>query len=216
MPKIMTAKEAVANIKDGMSVMVGGFMGAGTPESLIDALVEKGARDLVLISNDTCFPGKGNGKLVDAGCLKKVIASHIGTNPVTGRLMTSGELEVTLVPQGTLAEQIRAAGVGLGGILTPTGVGTEVEKNKSVIAINGHQYLLELPIKADIALLKAYKADKAGNLTYRRAARNFNPIMAMAAGLVIAEVEEIVEIGELDPDEIITPGIFVDLLVQRS
>ncbi|MGB9858470.1 MAG: acetate CoA-transferase subunit alpha [Moorellaceae bacterium] len=215
-PQIVSAREAVEHIRDGMSVMVGGFMGVGTPETLIDALVEKGVRDLTLISNDTSFPGRGNGKLVDAGCLKKLIASHIGTNPVTGQLMTGGQLEVTLIPQGTLVERIRAGGVGLGGILTPTGVGTDVEKDKTVIVVNGKQYLLETPLRADVALLKAHRADKAGNLTYRRAARNFNPVMALAADLVIVEAEEIVEIGELDPDVIVTPGLFVDLLVLKS
>jgi len=216
MVQIVTAQEAVSYVKDGMTIMVGGFMGVGTPETLIDALVRKGVRDLTLISNDTCFPGRGNGKLVEAGCLKKVIASHIGTNPVTGQLMNSGKLEVTLVPQGTLAEQIRAGGAGLGGILTPTGVGTDVEKGKTVITVNGRRYLLELPLRADVALLKAYRTDEVGNLTYRRSARNFNPIMAMAADLVIVEVEEIVGIGELDPDQIITPGLFIDLLVKKS
>ncbi|MGI9952758.1 3-oxoacid CoA-transferase subunit A [Moorellaceae bacterium AZ2] len=216
MPEIISAREAVAHIRDGMTVMVGGFMGVGTPETLIDALVERGVRELTLISNDTCFPGRGNGKLVEAGCLRKLIASHIGTNPVTGQLMNSGKLEVSLIPQGTLVERIRAGGVGLGGILTPTGVGTDVEKDKSIIVVNGRQYLLETPIKADVALLKGYKADKAGNLTYRRAAKNFNPIMALAADLVIAEVDEIVEIGTLDPDVIVTPGVLVDILVQKS
>ncbi|MDN5347150.1 MAG: acetate CoA/acetoacetate CoA-transferase alpha subunit [Clostridia bacterium] len=214
MARTVTAAEAVSHIKDGMTIMVGGFMAVGTPESLIDALVAKGVRDLTLISNDTAFPGRGNGKLVDAGCLKKVIASHIGTNPITGQLMNSGKLEVTLVPQGTLAEQIRAGGAGLGGILTPTGVGTTVEKGKTVITVNERRYLLELPLRADVALLKAHKADAAGNLVYRRSARNFNPIMAMAADLVIAEVEELVPIGELDPDQVITPGLFIDLIVK--
>lgn len=214
MAKTVTAAEAVAQIKDGMTIMVGGFMGVGTPEGLIDALVAKGVRDLILISNDTSFPGQGNGKLVDAGSLKKVIASHIGTNRITGQLMNSGKLEVTLVPQGTLVEQIRAAGAGLGGILTPTGVGTSVEKGKTVITIHERCYLLELPLKADVALLKAYKGDEAGNLVYRRSARNFNPILATAADLVIAEVEELVPVGEIDPDQVMTPGLFIDLIVK--
>lgn len=215
MAKIATAKEAVNYIEDGMTIMIGGFMGVGTPENLIDAIVAKGIKELTVISNDTSFPGRGNGKLVDAGSLKKVIASHIGTNPITGQLMNKGVIEVNLIPQGTLAERIRAGGAGLGGILTPTGVGTVVEENKTVLTIQERKYLLELPLRADVALLRAYKADEAGNLVYRRATRNFNPLMAFAADLIIAEVEEILPLGALDPDEIVTPGVLVDILVQR-
>jgi acetate CoA/acetoacetate CoA-transferase alpha subunit len=145
--------------------------------------------------------------------VKKIIASHIGTNPETGRQMIAGETVVELVPQGTLAERIRAGGAGLGGILTPTGLGTVVEEGKEKLLVNGKEYLLELPLRADIALLKAYKADKAGNLIYRQSARNFNPIMALAADLVIVEVEEVVEVGEIKPDEVMTPGILVDKVV---
>lgn len=219
---ILTAKEAVKNIKDGSVIMVGGFMGCGTPLSLVKALEEQGTKDMTLICNDTAIynPDKnlvtGVAPLVVNKRFKKIIASHIGTNRETGRQMTAGETEVELVPQGTLAERIRAAGFGLGGFLTPTGVGTEVENGKQVIEVNGKKYLLELPLFADFALLKAKKADKAGNLVYSKSARNFNPIMATAAKFVIAEVDEIVEIGELDPDEVVTPFIFVSALVLNN
>jgi acetate CoA/acetoacetate CoA-transferase alpha subunit len=194
--------------------MIGGFLGTGTPESLVDGLVEKKIKDLTIIANDTAFIDKGVGKLVVNKQVKKAIVSHIGTNPETGRQMNAGEMEVILVPQGTLAERIRCAGAGLGGVLTPTGVGTVVEQGKEKKEIDGKTYLLELPLKADIALIKAAKADTMGNLVYRRAARNFNPLMAMAADFVIVEAEEIVEVGGLDPDEIMTPGIFVDLIIK--
>ncbi len=197
-----------------MTVMIGGFLACGTPESLIDALVQKGVKDLTVIANDTAFPDKGIGKLVVNRQLKKVTVSHIGTNPETGRQMHAGELTVELVPQGTLAECIRAGGFGLGGFLTPTGVGTVVENGKQKLTIGGREYLLELPLKADVALLKAAKADKAGNLVFRKAARNFNPLMATAAEIVIVEAQEIVETGTIDPDEVMTPGIFVDYLVR--
>ena len=214
MAKIISAAEAAAKVKDGMTVMVGGFLGCGTPQTLVDQVLADGTKDLTLVCNDTAFPDAGVGKLVVSRQLKKVIVSHIGTNPETGRQMNAGELDVDLVPQGTLAERIRSAGFGLGGILTPTGVGTPVEAGKQKLTIDGKDYLLELPIKADVALVKAYKADKAGNLVFRKAARNFNPLMATAADLVIVEAQNIVEIGEIDPDEVMTPGIFVNYLVQ--
>lgn len=214
MEKIGSVKDAVERIKDGMTVMVGGFLGVGTPEALVDALVAKGVKNLTVICNDSAFPDRGIGKLIVNKQIKKLITSHIGTNPETGRQMNEGETEVELVPQGTLAERIRAAGAGLGGILTPTGVGTIVEQGKKKLEINGKEYLLELPIKADIALLKAEKADKKGNLIYRKSARNFNPIMATAADFVIVQVDEIVDVGEIDPDDVMTPGIFVDMIVR--
>lgn len=214
MEKIRSIKDAVERIKDGMTVMVGGFLGVGTPEALVDALVAKGVKNLTVICNDSAFPDRGIGKLIVNKQIKKLITSHIGTNPETGRQMNEGETEVELVPQGTLAERIRAAGAGLGGILTPTGVGTIVEQGKKKLEINGKEYLLELPIKADIALLKAEKADKKGNLVYRKSARNFNPIMATAADFVIVQVDEIVDVGEIDPDDVMTPGIFVDMIVR--
>ena len=214
MAKIISAAEAAAKVQDGMTVMVGGFLGCGTPQSLVDQVLAQGTKDLTLVCNDTAFPDAGVGKLVVSRQFKKVIVSHIGTNPETGRQMNAGELDVDLVPPGTLAERIRSAGFGLGGILTPTGVGTPVEAGKQKLTIDGKDYLLELPIKADVALVKAYKADKAGNLVFRKAARNFNPLMATAADLVIVEAQNIVEIGEIDPDEVMTPGIFVNYLVQ--
>ena len=214
MTKIITAAEASEMLKDGMTGMIGGFLGTGTPQKLVDQVLAKGTQRLTLICNDTAFPDSGAGKLIVSGQFKKAIVSHIGTNPETGRLMNAGELEVDLVPQGTLAERIRAAGFGLGGILTPTGVGTLVEEGKQKISLAGREYLLELPLKADVALIKAFKADKAGNLVFRRSARNFNPLMATAAKTVIVEAQQIVEIGEIDPDEVMTPGIFIHYLVQ--
>lgn len=214
MVQILNAKEAVSKLKDGMVIAVGGFLGCGCPDLLIDEVISGEYKNLTLISNDTGFPGKGVGKLQDHNRLSKVYASYIGAHPETGRQMENGELEVILTPQGTLAEKIRAAGAGLGGILTPTGVGTVVEDGKQVITINGRDYLLETPLKADVALLKAHKADKKGNLVFRKAARNFNPVMATCADLVIVEVEEIVEIGAIDPDMVHTPGVFVDILVK--
>ena len=214
MVKIISAVEAAEMVKENMAVMVGGFLGCGTPQSLVDEVLAGGTKDLTLICNDTAFPDAGVGKLIVNKQFKKIIVSHIGTNPETGRQMNAGELEVDLVPQGTLAERIRSAGFGLGGILTPTGVGTPVEAGKQKLTIEGKDYLLELPLKADVALIKAYKADKAGNLVYRCAARNFNPLMATAATVVIVEAQQIVETGEIDPDEVMTPGIFVNYLVQ--
>lgn len=214
MSKVAKREDALARFTDNQSVMIGGFLGTGTPESLVDGLVEKGVKNLTIIANDTAFPSKGVGKLVVNKQTSKVIVSHIGTNPETGRQMHAKEMEVELVPQGTLAERIRSAGAGLGGFLTPTGLGTIVEEGKDKITKGGRTYLLELPLKADIALIKAWKADKYGNLIYRRTSRNFNPVMAMAADFVIVEAEEIVEIGMLDPDEIITPGAVVDMIIK--
>ena len=214
MAKVISIDEAIDKIENAMTLMIGGFLGVGTPEKLVDGVLARNVRDLTVIANDTAFPDKGIGKLVVNRQLKKAIVSHIGTNPETGRQMNAGELKVELVPQGTLAEQIRAGGFGLGGMLTPTGVGTLVEQGKQKITIAGREYLLELPLKADVALIKAAKADKAGNLVFRKAARNFNPLMASAAAVVIVEAQEIVETGLIDPDEVMTPGIFVTYLVQ--
>lgn len=213
MDKVKTIKEAMDHIKDGMTVMIGGFLGTGTPEKFIDYLIEKNVKDLTIIGNDTGFPDRGIGRLIVNKQAKKVIVSHIGTNPETGKQMHAGELEVVLVPQGTLAEQIRAAGAGLGGVITPTGVGTIVEEGKQKIEINGRTYLIELPIRADVALIKGAKVDEKGNIYYHHAARNFNPLMAMAADLVIVEAEELVEVGEIHPNDVMTPGIFVDMIV---
>lgn len=214
MDKVVTLEKALEKIEDGMAIMIGGFLGVGTPEKLIQGMIEKGVKDLTIIANDTAFPEVGVGKLIVNKMVKHVKTSHIGTNPETGRQMNEGETEVELIPQGTLAERIRCGGAGLGGFLTPTGIGTIVEEGKRKIKIEDKEYLLELPLRADVALIKAYKADKKGNLVYRKSARNFNPIMAMAADLVIAEAQEIVEVGEIDPDEVMTPGIFVDMIVR--
>ncbi len=213
MNKLTTIEKAVELIKDGDTIMIGGFLGVGSPHKLIDALVKKGTKNLTLICNDTGFPEIGAGRMVCNKQFKKVIASHIGTNKETGRQMMEGETEVVLVPQGTLAEQIRAAGFGLGGILTKTGVGTEVEKGKQTIEVDGVTYLLEKPLVADVAIIAAKKADKRGNLVYHGSTQNFNNIMASAAKVTIAEVQELVEVGELNPDFIHTPGIFVNYIV---
>lgn len=198
---------------DGMTIMFGGFMGVGTPDGLVSVLLRKGTKDLTLIGNDTAFPETGVGPLIAGGLVRKVIVSHIGTNPLTGKKMISGELEVELIPQGTLAERIRCGGSGLGGVLTPTGVGTIVEEGKTKMVFGEREYLLELPMRADVAILKAKRADTAGNLVYERAARNFNPIMAFAADLVIVEVDELVEVGDIDPDMVMTPSALVDKIV---
>jgi acetate CoA/acetoacetate CoA-transferase alpha subunit len=213
MAKLINVSEAADKVSDGQTIMVGGFIGCGAPGRLLEAIRLKGVKNLTLIANDTGILGDEFSQMVVDHCFKKVIATHIGTNKETGRQMNSGELEVKLVPQGTLAEQIRAAGAGLGGFLTPTGVGTVVAQGKQKIVIKGIGYLLELPISADIALIRAHKADRAGNLVYHGSARNFNPLMATAAKTVIAQVNQIVEIGELDPDQVVTAGIFVDYLV---
>ncbi len=210
MNKIISIEEIPSILTDGMTIMAGGFMGVGTPQELVTAMLDAEVKDITLIANDTAFTETGVGPLIVNKRVKKVIASHIGTNPETGKQMIAGELEVELVPQGTLAERVRAGGSGLGGVLTPTGVGTVVEEGKEKITVDGREYLLEKPLRAEVALLKAYKADKAGNLIYHRSARNFNPLMALAADLVIVQVEQIVEIGEIDPDEVMTPGILVD------
>jgi len=213
MNKVKTLAEAMEKITDGQKIMSGGFIYAGAPEILIDGIVEKGVKNLFLISSDTGTPEYGTGKLIVNKQVAKLIASHIGKNKETGRQLNAGEIEVELIPQGTFAERIRAAGGGLGGFLTPTGVGTVVEKGKQKLTVDGREYLLELPLRADIALIKACKADTFGNLTYRRAARNFNPLMAMAADFVIVAAEEIVEFGELDPELVFTPGTLVDMIV---
>ena len=216
MEKVVSVSKALAEVKDGMTVMIGGMLANGTPEVLVDALIRKGVKNLTLISNDTAFPDRGVGKMVVAKMFKKIIVDHIGTNPETQRQMNAGELEVVLVPQGTLVEQIRCGGNGLGGFLTPTGVGTEVEQGKQKLTIGGRDYLLELPLKADVALLYGTTVDKFGNIAYRYAQRNFNPLMAMAAKQVIVEAEEVVETGQIAPDTVITQGIFVDYIVKSG
>lgn len=214
MAKIISIEEAIDMIKEGMSIMVPGFWGIGSPDKILDALVKKGTKNLTGISISTSLVDRGIGKLVNSRQFKKVIVSYIGRNPSTVEQYESGNLEIEFVPQGTLAERIRAGGFGLGGILTPTGVGTEFEIGKQRITVNEKDYLLELPLRADIALIKACKADKSGNLVYRKASRNTNPLMAAAADITIVQADEIVETGAIDPDEVMTPGIFVDYIVQ--
>lgn len=211
--KIITEKEAASMVKDGMTIMVGGFTFIGHPYKIAEALLESGVKGLTLIANDNVSPVYGTGKMVVNKQFKKIIASHIGRNPETGRQMNEGETEVVLIPQGTLAERIRCGGAGLGGFYTPTGIGTEVEVGKEKRVINGKEYIFEEPLRADIAILKANVADKSGNLFIRCTAKNFNPMMAMAADLVIAQVDEIVEVGELDPELVTISGILVDYIV---
>ena len=212
----ISLEKAVSLIPDGARIMVGGFMGVGTPERLMDELVRQGKRDLTLICNDNARPGVGVGKLVGARLLKKTIASHIGLNPETQKLMFDKVLEVELTPQGTLVERIRAGGAGLGGILTPTGVGTVVEEGKRKLEIDGKAYLLELPLRADFALLEAFLCDYVGNLSYALTARNFNPVMALAADTVIVEIEHIVPTGMISPDHVMTPATLVDYVVAHQ
>ncbi len=211
--KVVAWDEVRSAFKNEMTIMFGGFMGVGTPDGLVSLILEQGVDGLTLIGNDTAFPTTGVGRLIAEGRAAKVIVSHIGTNPTTGKKMISGELAVELVPQGTLAERVRCGGAGLGGVLTPTGVGTIVEEGKTKMEVGGRDFLLELPLRADVAILKAKRADKAGNLVYERAARNFNPLMALAADKVIVEVDELVEIGDIDPDMVMTPGVLVDQIV---
>lgn len=213
MPKLIKNHEVEHYLFDGMTILFGGFMGVGTPPRLVDAILKSGVKNLTLIGNDTAFVDTGVGVLVANKRVKKVIASHIGTNPETGRQMIAGELEVELVPQGTLIERIRAGGAGLGGFLTPTGVGTIVEEGKQTIELDGKKYLLERPIRADLAIIHAHLADKKGNLTYQLTTRNFNPIIAFAADLTLVEADKIVEVGEIEPDAVITPAALVDYIV---
>ena len=210
-----TLEGAVATIPDGASLMVGGFMAVGTPERVMDELVRQRKRDLTVIANDTARPGVGIGKLIAANLVRKAIVSHIGTNPETQQKMLAGDIEVELVPQGTLIERIRAAGYGLGGILTSTGIGTAVEEGKRRIEVDGREYLLEAPLSADFALIQAFLADYLGNLTYALTARNFNPVIAMAAATVIVDAEHVVPVGMISPDHVMTPAPLVDYLIAR-
>jgi acetate CoA/acetoacetate CoA-transferase alpha subunit len=211
--KTVSVEKAVELIPDGASVMVGGFMGVGTPERLMDELVRQGRRGLTVIANDTARPGRGIGKLVSSGVAAKAVVSHIGLNPETQKKMIAGEIEVELVPQGTLVERIRAGGFGLGGILTPTGVGTLVEEGKRKIELDGTAYLLEPALKADFALVESFLADYYGNLVYVLTARNFNPVIAMAARTVIVDAAHIVPVGMISPDHVVTPAVLVDYVI---
>jgi acetate CoA/acetoacetate CoA-transferase alpha subunit len=214
--KSIALQDAVAMIRDGASIMIGGFMAVGTSERLIDELMRQGKRNLTVIANDTAMPGRGIGKLISAGLISRVIASHIGLNPETQQQMIAGKIAVDLVPQGTLIERIRAGGFGLGGILTPTGVGTVVEEGKRRIEVDGKDYLLETALRADFALVHAFLADYLGNLSYALTARNFNPVIAMAADTVIVTAEHIVPVGVIAPDHVVTPAPVVDYLVANE
>ncbi|MGN7177904.1 acyl CoA:acetate/3-ketoacid CoA transferase subunit alpha [Paenibacillus sp. FSL R5-0490] len=212
--KIIELDDAMKHFRDGMIIMFGGFGGIGTPPSLIDGILDNGFKDLTLIGNDSGFPHIGIGKVVSQGRAKKMIASHIGSNPVAGQLMTDGKMEVEFSPQGILAERIRAGGVGIPAILSDIGLDNAiVTGNKQTCSIGGKKYLVETALTADISIIFAKKADPYGNLIYDKSARNTNPLVAMAGDMTIAEVEEIVPLGSLDPDEIITPGVFVDYIV---
>ena len=214
--KSVSAEEAVAMIPNGATVMVGGFMGVGTPERLVDELVRQNKSKLTVICNDAGLPGKGVGKLIDATLVSTLTASHIGLNPKAQQQMMAKQIAVDLVPQGTLVERIRAGGCGLGGVLTPTGVGTIVEEGKQHVQFNGKTFLLETAMRADFALIHAFVADHLGNLTYVLTARNFNPVMAMAADTVIVTAEHIVPVGVIAPDQVVTPAPLVDYLVMNG
>ena len=213
MNKVITLEEAIEKVNDGAVIMFGGFMGNGSAEKIIDALVAKNVKDITIICNDSGLPEKGVGKLVVNKQAKRVIASHIGLNKETGRQMNEGELEVDLVPQGTLAEQIRAKGFGLGGVLTKTGIGTLVEEGKQKVTIDGEKYLLEKPLKADFAIIYGSVVDKNGNISYHGSVNNFNHVMAAAANVTIVEAQNLIEIGELHPNAVVTPGVFVNHIV---
>jgi acetate CoA/acetoacetate CoA-transferase alpha subunit len=214
--KAISCIRAVEMIPDGASLMIGGFMGVGSPHRVIEELVRQGRKNLTVICNDTGKPGWGIGKLIEAKLIRKLIATHIGLNPETGRQMIAGEIEVTLVPQGTLAERIRSGGCGLGGVLTPTGFGTVVAEGKQTIEVEGKKFLVETPLRADFALIAAHRSDYRGNLEYSLTARNFNMVMAMAADTVIAEPEHIVPVGVIPPDSVATPFPVVDYVIERG
>jgi acetate CoA/acetoacetate CoA-transferase alpha subunit len=214
--KTVSLGQSVDMIPDGASLMIGGFMAVGTPERIIDELVRQNKRNLTVVANDTAAPGRGIGKLIHAKLVRKAIVSHIGLNPETQRQMMDGELNVELVPQGTLIERIRAGGHGLGGILTQTGIGTEVQNGKQRIDVDGKSYLLEIALRADFALVQAFLADYLGNLSYALTARNFNPVIAMAAGTGIASADNVVPVGVISPDHVVTPAPIVDYLIANS
>ena len=215
MSKFISIEEAVSKVKDGMTIMVGGFLANGTPNKIVDALAKSGVKNLTLICNDTAYPDKGVGQLIANKQVKKLFVSHIGTNPHTSEQMNSGELEIEFCPQGSLAERVRAGGCGLGGILTQTGMGTIVAEGKQIVNVDGKDYLLEKPLRADIALVGASLGDKAGNLVYRGTSQNFNPLMASATDLVIAEINELVEVGEIAAENVKTPSIMVDFIIEN-
>lgn len=211
--KVISIEKACSFVKDEQTVMFGGFGANGAPRKIIDSLRKSPVKNLTLITNDTGFPDLGVGFLVVDKKFKKIMVSHIGTNPESAKQMFAGELEVELIPQGTLAERIRAAGFGLGGVLTPTGFGTELEKGKQQVEVQGKKYLVEEPLGADVALIYADKVDRMGNMIFTGSESNFNPLMAAAADLVIVEAKEVVEVGEISPNEVQTPGVLVDYIV---
>ena len=214
--KQINNKSAATLFKDGMTIMVGGFLTKGTPLGLIDAIIESGAKELTVITNDAAFTDKGVGKLLISGQVRKMIGSHIGTNPIVGEMYNKGELEVEFVPQGTLAERIRSGGTGLGGVLTPVGIGTVIEQGKEKITVDGIPYLLEKPLRADVAVIGGSVGDESGNIVYLGTTQNFNPMMAMAAGLVIAECEKVVGTGEIPMEQVHTPSILVDYILENN
>lgn len=214
--KVQSVEHAVQHIIDDSTLMFGGFGGIGNPPTIIQALLENGTKNLTLIGNDAGFPEVGIGRLITAGRAKKLIASHIGSNPNAGKQMQAGTLEIEFSPQGTLVERIRAGGAGLGGVLVDVGIDGLVAENKQKVNVGGKEYLIETPLTADVAIVFAKKADPFGNLIFDKSARNTNPLVAMAGDLTIAEAEEIVPLGELDPEEIVTPGVFVDIVVQSE
>lgn len=213
MNKVVSVEVAGKKIENGMQVMIGGFLKTGVPRVIVEEMIKNDIKDLTMITNDTSYPDSDRGQLVAQKRVKKVICSHIGTNPESGKQMHSGEMEVVLTPQGTLCEIIRAGGAGLGGILTPTGLGTLVQEGKDTIEVDGRKYILEKALKADVSIIYASKADKYGNLSYVGSTRNFNPIMATASEIVIVEADEIIE-GAMDPKEIIVPGVYIDYVIQ--
>jgi 3-oxoacid CoA-transferase subunit A len=213
---LASAEDAVALIPDGASILMGGFGLCGIPENLIQALRARGTKDLTIISNNAGVDDFGIGILLRSRQVRKMVSTYVGENKEFERQFLAGEIEVELIPQGTFSERIRAAGAGIGGFYTPTGFGTLAAEGKETRVIDGRHYVLEAPLKADFALVRAWKGDRAGNLVYRRTARNFNPVMATAAGVTIAEVEHLVDAGEIDPDHVITPGIFVTHLVRGN
>ncbi|MFO7814183.1 MAG: 3-oxoacid CoA-transferase subunit A [Halanaerobiales bacterium] len=216
MGKVIDLQELDKLFQNEMHIMIGGFLDCGTAETVLAHVNQLGLKSLTIIVNDAGYNYKSKGKFLANADIEKIVTSHIGTNPDVGAKMNSGELEIELIPQGTLVEQIRSCGAGLGGVLTPTGIGTQAQEGKRVIEVKGEKYILATPIEADIAIIKAWKADQSGNLIYRYSAKNFNPIMAMAADTVIAEAENIVKNGELDNNNIMTSNIFIDYLVESK
>lgn len=214
MNKIISVDEAVSHIQDGMTIMFGGFLGCGTAVKIVEAIAKKGVKNLTLIGNDTAYPNKAIGMLISNHQVKKLVASHIGTNADTVQQFNDKELEIEFVPQGTLAERIRCGGAGLGGVLTKTGLGTVVEEGKRKIEVNGEEYLLELPLHADVALIGASICDEMGNSIYKGTTQNFNPMMATAADLVIVETKELVPTGSIPMENVHTPGAYVDYIVK--